>query len=197
MKHRIGLIVGSLRRDSFNRRLAGALMRLAPQSLEFREIAIGDLPLYNQDDDEHPHENVRRLKAEVKGAHGLVFVTPEYNRSIPGVLKNALDHGSRPYGQSVWAGKPTGVLGVSIGQSGTAMAQQHLRNILAYLDMPTVGQPEVFLQLRDDLFDAQGGIGSDITRKMLQQWLERYASWVGRHLPAETAPMRQAARPRA
>ena len=197
MTHRIGLIIGSLRRDSFNRRLAGALQRLAPKSLEFREIAIGDLPLYNQDDDGNPHEHVKRLKAEVKAADGIVLVTPEYNRSLPGVLKNALDHGSRPYGQSVWAGKPAGVLGVSVGQSGTAMAQQHLRNILAYLDMPTVGQPEIFLQLRDDLFDAQGNIGSDITRKMLQQWLERYASWVGRHLPAETGPMRQAARPRA
>ena len=197
MKHRIGLIIGSLRRDSFNRRLAQALMRLAPKSLEFHEIAIGDLPLYNQDDDGHPHENVRRLKAEVTGAGGLVFVTPEYNRSVPGVLKNALDHASRPYGQSAWAGKPAGVLGISVGLSGTAMAQQHLRNILAYLDMPTVGQPEIFLQLRDDLFDAQGNIGSDITRKMLQQWLERYAAWVDRHRPAETQPMRQAARPRA
>lgn len=197
MKHRIGLIVGSLRRESFNRRLATALMRLAPKSLEFHEIAIGDLPLYNQDDDGHPHENVKRLKADVTAADGLVFVTPEYNRSIPGVLKNALDHASRPYGQSVWAGKPAGVLGVSVGLTGTAMAQQHLRNILAYLDMPAVGQPEIFLQLRDDLFDAQGNIGSDITRKMLQQWLERYASWVGRHRPAETQPMRQAARPRA
>jgi chromate reductase len=197
MKHRIGLIIGSLRRDSFNRKLATALVRLAPSQLLFDEIAIGDLPLYNQDDDGNPHANVKRLKAEIKAVDGLVFVTPEYNRSMPGVLKNALDHGSRPYGQSVWAGKPAGVLGVSVGLSGTAMAQQHLRNTLAYLDMPTVGQPEIFLQLRDDLFDAQGNIGSDITRKMLQQWLERYASWVDRHLPAETGPMRQASRPRA
>lgn len=197
MKHRIGLIIGSLRRDSFNRKLATALVRLAPPRLLFDEIAIGDLPLYNQDDDSHPHANVRRLKAEVKAVDGLVFVTPEYNRSMPGVLKNALDHGSRPYGQSVWAGKPAGVLGVSVGLSGTAMAQQHLRNSLAYLDMPTVGQPEIFLQVRDDLFDAQGNIGSDITRKMLQQWLERYAAWVSHHAPAETAPMRQASRPRA
>ena len=197
MKHRIGLVIGSLRRDSFNRRLAGALRRLAPPQLEFHEIAIGDLPLYNQDDDADPHANVRRLKAEVKGADGIVFVTPEYNRSIPGVLKNALDHASRPYGQSVWAGKPAGVLGVSVGLSGTAMAQQHLRNMLAYLDMPAVGQPEIFLQVRDDLFDEQGGIGSDITRRMLQQWLERFAAWVARHAPGSAEPMRQAARPRA
>jgi chromate reductase len=175
MKHRIGLIIGSLRRDSFNRKLATALVRLAPSQLLFDEIAIGDLPLYNQDDDGNPHANVKRLKAEIKDVDGLVFVTPEYNRSIPGVLKNALDHASRPYGQSVWAGKPAGVLGVSVGLSGTAMAQQHLRNILAYLDMPTAGQPEIFLQLR----------------------LERYAAWVGRHLPAEAGPMHQASRPRA
>jgi chromate reductase len=197
MKHRIGLIIGSLRRDSFNRKLATAIVRLAPSQLLFDEIAIGDLPLYNQDDDGNPHATVKRLKAEVKAVDGIVFVTPEYNRSMPGVLKNALDHGSRPYGQSVWAGKPAGVLGVSVGLSGTAMAQQHLRNSLAYLDMPTVGQPEIFLQVRDDLFDAQGNIGSDITRKMLQQWLERYAAWVSRHAPAETEPMRQASRPRA
>jgi chromate reductase, NAD(P)H dehydrogenase (quinone) len=197
MKHKIGLIVGSLRRDSFNRKLAQALMRLAPASLSFHEIGIGDLPLYNQDDDGNPHENVRRLKSQVTAADAIVFVTPEYNRSMPGVLKNALDHASRPYGKSVWAGKPAGVLGMSVGLSGTAMAQQHLRNCLAYLDMPTVGQPEVFLQMRDDLFDAQGNVGNDITRKMLQQWLERFAAWVAQHAPGSAEPMRQAARPRA
>jgi chromate reductase len=197
MPHRIGLIIGSLRRDSFNRRLAQALAGIAPKSLEFHEIAIGDLPLYNQDDDDQPHAHVRRLKQDVRAADGILFVTPEYNRSVPGVLKNALDHGSRPYGDSAWAGKPAGVVGISVGLSGTAMAQQHLRNTLAYLDMPTVGQPEVFLQMRDDLFAADGGIASDVTRKMLQQWLERFTAWVARHLPAEREPMRQASRPRA
>ena len=192
---RIGIIIGSLRRDSFNRRLAAALARIAPPSLQFYEIAIGDLPLYNQDYDDEPHANVRRLKHEITAAGGILFVTPEYNRSMPGVLKNALDHASRPYGQSVWAGKPAGVLGVSVGQSGTAMAQQHLRNVLAYLDMPTVGQPEIFLQMRDDLFDDAGDIANDVARKMLRQWLERFARWVERHLPADAGPMRQAARP--
>ena len=197
MKHRIGLIIGSLRRESFNRRLAGALLRLAPEGLEFHEIAIGDLPLYNQDDDGAPHEHVKRLKAEVKDADAILFVTPEYNRSIPGVLKNALDHASRPYGQSAWAGKPAGVIGMSVGLSGSAMAQQHLRYVLAYLDMPAVGQPEVFLQVRDDTFDAHGNIGSELTRKMLQQWLERFAAWVAKLAPGSTEPMRQASRPRA
>jgi chromate reductase len=195
MKYRIGLIVGSLRKDSFNRQLADALVQLAPRELDFRQVELGDLPLYNQDDDDHPHANVRRLKDEVRTADGLLFVTPEYNRSIPGVLKNALDHGSRPYGQSVWAGKPAGIIGISVGRSGTAMAQQHLRNMLAYLDMPTLGQPEVFLQVRDDFFDEQGGIRADTLRKMLQQWLGRYLDWVKRHLPASIEGMKQASRP--
>src|SRR4051812_24318630 len=102
----IGVVVGSLRRDSFNRKLSTALAKLAPADFTFKPIEIGDLPLYNQDDDAHPSEAVKRLKTEVSAAQGLLFITPEYNRSIPGVLKNALDHASRPYGQSVWKGKP-------------------------------------------------------------------------------------------
>src|SRR6185503_2771971 len=116
-------------------------------------------PLYNQDDDASPAESVKRLKREITGSRGLLFVTAEYNRSIPGVLKNAIDHASRPYGQSAWAGKPAGVLGVSVGAVGTAVAQQHLRNVLAYLDVPTLGQPECFIQATEGLFDASGNIG--------------------------------------
>jgi chromate reductase len=126
--YRIAVVVGSLRKDSFNRKLATALARLAPQDFEFQQVRIDDLPLYNQDDDGNQAEAVRRLKGEIAAAQGVLFVTPEYNRSIPGVLKNALDHGSRPYGQSCWAGKPAGVVGTSIGAIGTALAQQHLRN---------------------------------------------------------------------
>lgn len=111
----------------------------------------------------------------------MLFVTPEYNRSIPGVLKNAIDHASRPYGQSAWAGKPAGVLGVSVGAIGTAMAQQHLRNILAYLDVPTLGQPEAFIQMKERLFDANGDIGAD-SRKFLQNWMDRYIAWVKKHV---------------
>lgn len=102
----------------------------------------------NQDDDERQADSVKRLKAEILAVQGLVFITPEYNRSIPGVLKNAIDHASRPYGQSAWAGKPAGVLGVSVGAIGTALAQQHLRNVLAYLDVPTLNQPETFIQAK-------------------------------------------------
>ncbi|HEY8856491.1 MAG TPA: NAD(P)H-dependent oxidoreductase, partial [Rugosibacter sp.] len=152
-QYQIAVIVGSLRRDSFNRKLAGAIVKLAPPEFSFRQIHIGDLPLYNQDDDENPTDPVKRLKAEITASQGLLFVTPEYNRSVPGVLKNALDHASRPYGQNAWAGKPAGVLGISVGAIGTALAQQHLRNILAYLNVPTLGQPEVFIQAKEGLFD--------------------------------------------
>jgi chromate reductase len=176
----IAVIVGSLRRDSFNRRLATALARLAPPEFAFKPVAIGDLPLYDQDDDANPAPPVKRLKGEIAAARGLLFVTPEYNRSIPGVLKNAIDHASRPYGQSAWAGKPAGVLGVSVGAIGTALAQQHLRNILAYLDVPTLGQPEVFIQAKEGLFDANGDIGAG-SRPFLQAWMDRYVAWVKRH----------------
>lgn len=179
-KYQIAVIVGSLRRDSFNRKLASAVVKLAPAEFSFKQLQIGDLPLYNQDDDANPAETVKRLKNEIKGAHGLLFVTPEYNRSIPGVLKNAIDHASRPYGQSVWAGKPAGVLGVSVGATGTAMAQQHLRNMLAYLDVPTLGQPEAFIQMRDGLFDEAGNIGAG-SKQFLQSWMEQYVAWVKKH----------------
>lgn len=176
----IAVIVGSLRRDSFNRRFATALAKLGPPDFSFQQLRIDDLPPYNQDQENDPPEPVRRLKAEIGAARGVIFVTPEYNRSIPGVLKNAIDHASRPYGQSAWAGKPAGVVGISIGAIGTAIAQQHLRGILAYLDMPTLGQPEVFVQMKDGLFDASGGFGPD-SRKFLQGWMDRYVAWVKAH----------------
>jgi len=178
--YQIAVVVGSLRQDSFNRMLANAIVKLAPPEFSFQQLAIGDLPLYNQDDDANPAASVKRLKAEITAAQGLLFVTPEYNRSIPGVLKNAIDHASRPYGQSAWQGKPAGVLGVSPGASGTAMAQQHLRNILVSLDMPTLSQPEAFIQARDDLFDAAGNIGAGC-KKPLQNWMGLYVAWVKKH----------------
>lgn len=176
----IAVVVGSLRRESFNRQLAQSIEKLAPPDFTFKHIEIGDLPLYNQDDDTSPAAQVKRLKADIAAAHGLLFVTPEYNRSIPGVLKNAIDHASRPYGQSVWAGKPAGVLGASVGVVGTAVAQQHLRTILAYLDVPTLGQPEAFIHAKDGLFDAEGGIGKD-SRAFLQGWMDQFVAWVKQH----------------
>src|SRR5947199_5260580 len=118
---------------------------------------------------------VKRLKKDIAAAHGLIFVTPEYNRSIPGVLKNAIDHASRPYGQSAWKGKPAGIIGASVGAPGTSMAQQHLRNILAYLDVPTLGQPEAFIQVKDGFFDAAGHIVDADTKHFLQGWMDAYA----------------------
>jgi chromate reductase len=179
-QYQIAVIVGSLRQASFNRKLADAAARLAPADLSFKQLAIGDLPLYNQDDDANQAAPVQRLKAELAASQGLLFVTAEYNRSIPGVLKNAIDHASRPYGKNAWAGKPAGVLGVSVGAIGTALAQQHLRNVLAYLDVPTLGQPEAFIQAKEGLFDAAGNIGAD-SRKFLQGWIDQYAAWVRKH----------------
>ena len=176
----IAVLVGSLRKDSFNRKLADALARMAPEGVTLTRLEIGDLPPYNQDDDADQAPAVKRLKAAVRKADGVLFVTPEYNRSVPGVLKNAIDHASRPYGDSAWAGKPAGVIGVSIGAIGTALAQQHLRNILAYLDMPTLGQPEAFIHAKDGLFDADGGIG-EASRTFVQGWLDAYLAWVRRH----------------
>jgi chromate reductase, NAD(P)H dehydrogenase (quinone) len=181
MTYRIAVVVGSLRRDSFNKQLAAALAGLAPQQLEFAPVRIDDLPLYNQDDDNNQAEPVKRLKGEIAKAQGVLFVTPEYNRSIPGVLKNAIDHASRPYGQSAWAGKPAAVIGISVGAIGTALAQQHLRNMLAYLDMPTLGQPEMFLQNKHGLFTEGGGISDESTRQFLQKFLDRFAEFVKQH----------------
>src|SRR5512141_1794257 len=152
-QYRISVLVGSFRKESLNRRLADALAKLAPPDFTFTQVQIDDLPLYNMDEDADQRPCVRRLKAELEASQGFLFVTPEYNRSIPGLLKNAIDHASRPYGKSSWAGKPAGLVGISPGATGTALAQQHLRSILATLDMPTLGQPEVFLQFKEGLFD--------------------------------------------
>ena len=180
-KTRVAVFVGSLRKDSFNRKLARAVEKLAPGDFEFAHVRIDDLPLYNQDfDGDYPAEAMR-LKKDIESADAVLFVTPEYNRAIPGVLKNAIDIASRPWGTNSFAGKPAAVLGISVGAIGTALAQQHLRNVLAYLDAPTLGQPEVFMQMKDGLIDDDGNIGSDDTRKFLQDFVDRYATWVKKH----------------
>jgi len=179
-QYQVAIIVGSLRKDSFNRQLADAIVKLAPPEFSFKQIEIGDLPLYNQDDDGAQSPQVLRLKTEIADSQALLFLTPEYNRSIPGVLKNAIDHASRPYGQSVWGGKPAAVLGVSVGAIGTALAQQHLRNVLAYLDVPVLGQPEMFIQAKEGLFDENGNIGA-ASLGFFQGWMKQYVSWVQKH----------------
>jgi len=176
----IAVVVGSLRRDSFNRKLADGVIRLAPPEFSFTHINIADLPLYNQDDDANQSAPVKRIKSEIAASQGLLFFTPEYNRSMPGVLKNAIDQASRPYGASAWAGKPAGVMGASVGPVGTSMAQQHLRNVLAYLDVPTMGQPEAFIHAKEGLFDEAGNIGP-ASKQFLQGWMDKYVAWVKKH----------------
>jgi len=180
-EYKIAVLVGSLRKDSHNKSLARALEKLAAGKAAFSYVEIGDLPLYNQDfDQDYPAQGVR-LKQQIRDADAVLFVTPEYNRSIPGVLKNAIDLGSRPYGDSAFAGKPAAVIGASIGVIGTALAQQHLRNILAYLDMPLLGQPEAFLHFKEGLIDAQGTISNEGTKDFLQGFVDKFLAWVATH----------------
>ena len=176
----IAIVVGSLRKDSFNRQLAHAIIKLAPAGVHFKEVAIGDLPLYNQDADGNEVAQVKQFRDALRSVDGVLFVTPEYNRSVPGVLKNALDQGSRPYGHSVWDGKPAAVVGMSPGAIGTALAQQHLRNILAYLNMPTLGQPEMFLQYQDGFFTADGAV-AERSHAFIQKFVQQVVDWVHQH----------------
>ena len=192
MTTKVAVLVGSLRKESFNRRLAHALANLAPKGLELEYPRIDDLPPYSQDDDADPAPPVKRLKKEILAADGVIFVTPEYNRSVPGVLKNAIDHASRPYGESAWEGKAAGVIGISTGAIGTAVAQSHLRTILAYLDMPTLGQPEMYLTHKEGFFDADGNIGEK-SREHVRKWMDRYGEWVAGHAPKAGAAGRKAA----
>lgn len=181
---KVAVLIGSLRKESLNRKLANAVERLVPPELSFEHVRIDNLPLYNQDFDSDYPPLCKQLKERIKAADAVLFVTPEYNRSIPGVLKNAIDIASRPYGTNAFAGKPGAVIGVSVAATGTAMAQQHLRNVLAYLDMSVMGQPEVFIKFSDGLIDNDGNIGVESTKKFLQSFVDRYVAWVHRHIDA-------------
>ncbi len=180
-EYKIGIVVGSLRAESLNKKLANALVNLASKELSFYFINISDVPLYNQDDDANPANSVTHLKNEIEKADALLFITPEYNRSIPGVLKNALDHASRPYGKNSWKGKPAGVIGVSVGALGTALAQQHLRNILSHLEVAVMMQPEGYITAKEDLFNADGTVGAG-SRNFLQKWIDAYSAWIKKQL---------------
>ncbi|GIK34977.1 MAG: hypothetical protein AMXMBFR45_18410 [Gammaproteobacteria bacterium] len=177
---KVAVLLGSLRRDSYNRRLMLAVERLAPPQLKFAQVRIDDLPLYSQDFDADYPANARRLKQDIESAQALLFVTPEYNRSVPGVLKNAIDIASRPWGTNSFAGKPAAVIGTSIGAAGTAIAQHHLRSSLHFLDVPTLGQPEVYLHFRDEVIAADGTVANDSTRAFLQRFVDAYVAWVER-----------------
>jgi chromate reductase len=177
---RIAVVVGSARRDSLNRKLAVALEILGSHRFDFHDVRIDDFPFFDQDVAKNPPPAVLRMKTEIVDADGVIFVTPEHNRSITSLLKNAIDWGSRPMAESCWIGKAGAVLGISPGQTGTAAAQQHLRNILSPQQVILMGQPEIYLQYREGMFDAAGGVADEAVRKRLETFLERFSNWVKR-----------------
>ncbi len=186
----IAIIVGSLRRDAYSRRTAEALIALAPASLALGIVEIGALPLYNQDlDPKSPPAEWAAFREQVRAADGVLFVTPEYNRSVPGALKNAIDVGSRPYGRSAWAKKPAAVVSVTPGALGAFGANHHLRQSAVFLDMPMMQMPEAYLSNAGALFDAEGRLIDEKTGKFLGQFMAAYADWVEKILrgPGELA----------
>ncbi|MFC3196298.1 NADPH-dependent FMN reductase [Parapedobacter deserti] len=176
--YKIAVCVGSLRQASLNRKTANALVALAPQSLQFEWMDIGQLPLYNEDFDESPPKEWVMFRDRLRACDGLLFVTPEYNRSISGALKNALDVGSRPYGENSWDGKPAAVVSVSPSAIGAFGANHHLRQTLAYLNVPTMAQPEAYIGQANELFGENGDLVKDTTKKFLQDFMEAFARWV-------------------
>jgi len=178
-KFKVAVIIGSNRRESVNRRLGHALTKLGADKFAFSFIQIDDLPLYNQDLEAELPKSVARFKSEVAAADGLLFVTPEHNRSIPTVLKNAIDWGARPYGQNSWNGKPAAITGTSPGAVGTAIAQQHLRQVLGDLGVLVMGG-EAYISFKPGLIDADGAVADDSTRKFLQGFVDQFATLVVR-----------------
>jgi chromate reductase len=180
---RVAVIVGSLRKASFNRKMAHAILGLAGPAFQGEQIEIGDLPLYNQEGDESgsPPAPWVAFRDRVRPMDAVLFVTPEYNRSIPGVLKNAIDVGSRPYGKSVWEGKPAAVVSVSPGAIGGFGANHHLRQCLVFLDMPCLQQPELYVGGAAKLFAEDGTLATDATRELVQKFVRAFATWIERN----------------
>jgi chromate reductase, NAD(P)H dehydrogenase (quinone) len=174
----VAVFVGSLRKESFNRKLAHALIELAPASLKLEIVEIGHLPHYNQDGEANPPQEWTAFRQRVRAADAVLFVTPEFNRSVPGALKNALDVASRPYGHSAWDGKPGAVVSSSPGAMGGFGANHHLRQSLVFLNVPAMQQPEVYIGGVSDLFDAEGRLANEQTRKFLGQFLNAFAAWI-------------------
>lgn len=179
---KIAVIVGSLRKESFNRKMALALKALAPESLELELLEIGQLQLYNEDFDAAPPVEWVDFRNRLSAFDGVLFVTPEYNRSVPAVLKNALDVASRPYGKNCWSGKPGAVMTVSIGAIGGFGANHHLRQTLTFLNVPTMQQPEAYIGNAYDLFDEKGHLVSDSTKGFLKGFMDAFAKWVERNV---------------
>ena len=178
--YQVGYLVGSLARASINRTLSKALIRLAPPDLEFREIPIGDLPLYSYDHDADYPPAARALKESIAAVDGVLFITPEYNRSIPGALKNAIDWASRPYGENSFTRKPSAVIGASPGKIGTAVAQQHLRGVLAFCNSPQMNAPEAYLQFDPDVFTDDGEVTDESTAQFLRDYLHTFRDFICR-----------------
>jgi len=179
----VAVIVGSLRRDSINRKMAHALAALAPPALALAEVPIGDLPHYNSDLDEIPPPAWTTFRERIAAVDAVLFVTPEYNRSVPGVLKNALDVGSRPAGRSAFNGKPGAVVSVSPGAIGGFGANHHLRQSLAHMNVPTLAHPEAYIGGAGKLFDEKGAITVDATREFLTRFMAAFAQWIERNAP--------------
>jgi chromate reductase len=180
MQKKIAVIIGSLRKDSFNRKMANNLIKLAPPSLKLEILEIGDLQMYNQDLDNDPPKTWVEFKKRVQSHDGVLFLTPEYNRSVPGVLKNAIDIGSRPYGQSAWDKKPGAIISLSPGAIGGFGANHHLRQSLVFLNVPVMQQPEAYIGNAANLFDDKGLIANEATREFATRFLNAFADWVAR-----------------
>jgi chromate reductase, NAD(P)H dehydrogenase (quinone) len=174
----VAVFVGSLRKESFNRKLAKALLDLAPSSLQLEIVEIGQLPFYDQDLEDRPPESWTAFRQKIRAADAVLFVTPEFNRSVPGVLKNAIDVGSRPYGQSAWDGKPGAVVSSSPGAIGGFGANHHLRQSLVFLNVPTMQQPEAYIGNVAKVLDNQGRLTDDGTREFLQKFLQAFEAWI-------------------
>lgn len=176
----VGYFVGSLSRNSINRKLAKALIRLAPRELEFTEISFGELPLYSYDYDADYPAVAREFKAAIAGVDAVLFVTPEYNRSIPGALKNAIDWASRPWGTNSFTRKPSAVIGTSPGKIGTAVGQQHLRSILSFCNSPQMNSPEAYIQFEKGLITDDGEVTNDSTAEFLSNYMKELYGFIGR-----------------
>lgn len=177
----VTVFVGSLRKDSITRKVANALVTVAPATFALEIVPIGDLPLYNQDDETPtPPAAWVRFRERVRRCDAVIFTTPEYNRSVPGVLKNAIDVGSRPHGKSAWSKKPAAVVSVSPGALSGFGAHHHLRQMLVFLDMPTLQQPEMYIGNAAALFDAQGKLTNDGTRDFLAKFMTAFEAWIGK-----------------
>ncbi len=177
-KYKIAVVVGSLRKESFNLKTAKAMMAMAPDSLELELMDISGLPMFNEDLEANPPKEWADLRKEIKGADGLLFFTPEYNRSVPGVLKNAIDVGSRPYGENSWNGKPAAVVSVSIGAISGFGANHHLRQSLVFVNVPTMAQPEAYIGGAADLFDDNGKLINDSTKGFLKDYMAAFEKWI-------------------